>query len=280
MSDSQELVEYLGRLQRLTTHVDPTLRTDASHAIKRAALSLGALEEITRESLTRWARKSPADVYTLGLVVGLSQEKLKNLLKAEFGTSSWAKAVRADAATVISWMDDSFNLIELLHSQLFVNYTFADVLIARGTSRTAATSAGAAGKLIEDAVEGIVQDLGLPYRMRGRFVGRNRETGPADLVVPDFENAKITVACKGFDSTGSKLTAAVTEVEMMAGVRYADQYVFAVVDGIGWNSRRGDFRRMFALRESGRIDGLYTLNDLPAFEAAIEAASRRIGLLS
>ena len=112
-----------------------------------------------------------------------------------------------------------------------------DVLAARGTSRQVASSAGIAGRLIEDKVESIVRDLGLPYQMRGRFLGRNGNTGPADLAIPDFENALITVACKGFDSTGSKLTAAVTEVVAMADVAYSHQYVFAVVDGIGWLGR-------------------------------------------
>lgn len=273
------MLAYLARLQKLTAHVDPTIPTPASNEIKYAAMSLGALRVVDRASLTVWAQNNPKGVYTLGLVVGLSQEKLKNLVRAEFDTASWAKAAKDDAAALIAWLDDAFGVVESLNAQRYAPYTFADVLIARGTSRTAATSAGVAGKLIEDAVEDIVKGRSLPYAMRGRFTGRNGDTGPADLAIPNFPNAKITVACKGFDSTGSKLTAAVTEVEVMAQVRYADQYVFGVVDGIGWNSRRGDFRRMFALAESGRIDGLFTLADLPQFEAALVAAAQRIGLL-
>jgi len=274
------MLAYLARLQKLTQHVDPRTATPASDEIRHAALTLGAVDHpVTRQLLAEWAEKYPKDVYTLGLVVGLSQEKLKNLIRAEFDTMSWAKAAREQPAALIDWMDDSFDVVASLNAQRYADYTFADVLVARGTSRTAATSAGVAGKLIEDAVEEIVVRLGLPYKMRGRFTGRNGDTGPADLAIPDFPHAKITVACKGFDSTGSKLTAAVTEVEAMAQVRYADQYVFGIVDGIGWNSRRGDFRRMFALAEAGRIDGLYTLEDLPQFEVALVAAAQRTGFL-
>ena len=78
---------------------------------------------------------------------------------------------------------------------------------------------------------------------------------------------------------GSKLTAAVTEVTEMANVRYAHQYVLAVVDGIGWLNRLGDFRRMYALAESRRIDGLYALADLDRFRDDLEQAARRHGLL-
>lgn len=280
MPDSPEMQAYLARLRRITTHVDPTLDSEAATAIREAADSLDALPVADRRTLTDWVMSHPKDVYTLGLAVGLSQEKLKNLLRAEFNTSSWLKAGTNDPGAVVGWLDDEFGLLAALDAQRGRDYTFGDVLAARGTTRQTASSAGTAGLLIEDAVESIVRDLGLPYKMRGRFVGRNGETGPADLAIADFTSAMITVACKGFDSTGSKLTAAVMEVEAMAQVRFAHQYVFAVVDGIGWNSRRGDFRRMFALYESRKIDGLYALADLEEFRVDLERAARRAGLLA
>ena len=277
--DTGAMQAYLGRLRRLTTHVAVDESSEQADAIVAAGASLGELDEISVESLTRWVRARPADVYALGLSVGLSQEKLKNLLRVAFGTTSWVKAVAADARGVVVWLDEEFGLLETLEAQRHRTYTFGDVLAVRGTSRQTASRAGVAGKLIEDAVEQIVRDLGLPYEMRGRFVGRNGDTGPADLAVPGFDDALIAVACKGFDSTGSKLTAAVTEVMDMANVSFAHQYVLAVVDGIGWLSRQGDFRRMHALLEQHRIDGLYALADLDAFRADLHAAAVRHGLL-
>jgi hypothetical protein len=278
--DSPELLGYLGRLRRLTAHIDPLLSTPQGAAIREAGSSLDALPSIDLDSVTGWAASRPRDVNTLGLAVGLSQEKLKNLLKARFGTSSWTKAATDDPAGVVSWLNDEFALLAALVLQRNRAYDFGDILAARGTSRQTASSAGLAGRLVEDAVEGIVRDLGVPYELRGRFVGRHGETGPADIAIPSFSDALIAVACKGFDSTGSKLTAAVSEVAEMANVRYAQQYVFAVVDGIGWLGRMGDFRRMYALAESRRIDGLYALADLDRFRADLEAAAGRHGLLS
>ncbi len=277
--DSPELRAYLARLRRLTAHVNPTLASPQSQAIREAGSSLDALPHIDSDSVTAWVASRPRDVYALGLAVGLSQEKLKNLLKARFGTSSWVKVAADDPFALVSWLNDEFQLFDGLLVQRNRAYEFGDILAARAASRQTASSAGVAGRLIEDAVESIVRELGLPYEMRGRFVGRNGETGPADLVVPSFSAALIAVACKGFDSTGSKLTAAVSEVTEMANVRFAQQYVLAVVDGIGWLSRMGDFRRMYALAESRRIDGLYALADLDRFRADLLAASQRHGLL-
>jgi len=277
--ESAGLEDYLGRLRRLTEHVDPTAASPEADAIRGAGASLDRLPEVGEEILVEWVTVHPEAVNALGLAVGLSQEKLKNLLKVRFGSSSWARVAKGDPHGLVAWLVAEFDLVAALEQQRNRTYTFGDVLAARGTSRQTATSAGVAGRSIEDAVEQIVQDLGLPYAMRGRFVGRNGETGPADLAVPDFDNAVVAVACKGFDSTGSKLTAAVTEVTEMANVRYAHQYVLAVVDGIGWLNRLGDFRRMYALAESRRIDGLYALADLDRFRDDLEQAARRHGLL-
>ena len=278
--DAAGLEDYLGRLRRLTEHVDPTAASPDADALREAGASLDRLPEVGEEILVEWVTVHPEAVNALGLAVGLSQEKLKNLLKVRFGSSSWTRVAKGDPHGLVAWLVAEFDLLAALEQQRNRTYTFGDVLAARGTSRQTATSAGVAGRSIEDAVEQIVQELGLPYAMRGRFVGRNGETGPADLAVPDFENAVIAVACKGFDSTGSKLTAAVTEVTEMANVRYAHQYVLAVVDGIGWLNRLGDFRRMYALAESRRIDGLYALADLDRFRDDLEQAARRHGLLA
>jgi hypothetical protein len=83
---------------------------------------------------------------------------------------------------------------------------------------------------------------------------------------------------KGFDSTGSKLTDAVRELEEMAETRLPRQFVFAVVDGMGWLSRRADLRRIHALLESRAINGLYALASIDDFRDDLEAAALRLGI--
>lgn len=269
---------YLSRLQRLTEHVDPTLDSPQAAAIRAAGESLDALDPVTVETLTLWASERPKDVYSLGLACGLSQEKLRNLLRHRFGTSGWITLARTRPADLIQWLEDEFGLLGMVKGQQRRSYAFGDVLAARGTSRQTASSAGVAGRLIENRVERIVRELELPYEMRGRFTGRGGETAPADLVIPNGARALIVVACKGFDSTGSKLTAAVTEIADIANVRYANQFVMAVVDGIGWLSRRGDFRRLLEMAETRRIDGLYAMADMGTFRDDLAEAARRVGI--
>jgi DpnII restriction endonuclease len=116
--------------------------------------------------------------------------------------------------------------------------------------------------------------------MRGRFAGRGGNTAPFDLAIPENSNPPLIVgAAKGFNSTGSKLSDAVREIEELANVRLPRQFVFAFIDGIGWKRREADLRRIYNLWESQYIDGIYTLVHLERFKEDLRNAAVRHELL-
>ncbi|MGW0453600.1 hypothetical protein [Gordonia sputi] len=265
MSDAGEFDDYLSTLGRLTAHVDPTASTPDAEKIVDAVETLTEVLDTDLTGLAVWARDHADEDSILRLAVGLSQEKLRNNLRHEFGTSSWQKVARTQPYELVSWMDREFDLVRMLRVQMARTYTFADILVARSGTRATATRAGASGRRIEDEIEAIARDLGLPYVTRSRFSGRGGRDAPADLIVGHEGAADIVVAAKGFDSTGSKLTDAVREIEEMAEVRLPRQVVLAVIDGIGWKSRQSDLRRIHQLWADRQIDGMYTLATLDTF---------------
>lgn len=271
--------EYVATLGRLTAHVDPTATTSNAVSIKTAAASLASLPEITTDVLSEWITENPSAVYVLGLAVGLSHEKLKNTLRHHFGTSSWNLLAKSRPQDLISMMDQEYDLVRLLNVQRLRSYDFGDILTARAGTRATATRAGQSGRKVEDEIELIADSLGLKSAPRTRFVGRHGRDAPCDLAIPSANSAQIVVAAKGFDSTGSKLTDAVREIEEMAEVRQPRQFVMAVIDGIGWKSRAADLRRIYDLWATDQIDGMYTLATLDAFKADLETAARLRGLI-
>jgi hypothetical protein len=279
LPDIPTFAEYLASLGRLTAHADPTAVSPGVAEVKAAAASLAALDEITATSLATWAREHPTWINALGLSVGLSQEKLRNALKHHLGTSGWITLARERPGDLVTMLDKEFDLVRLVEVQRNRQYDFGDVLVARGGTRQTATAAGASGRKVEDEIEAIARDLGLPCQTRTRFTGRNNRTAACDLVIPSADSAEIAVAAKGFDSTGSKLTDAVREIEEMADVRQARQFIMAVIDGIGWKSRVNDLRRIYALWERHQIDGMYTLATLDRFRDDLQHAARLHGLL-
>lgn len=177
-------------------------------------------------------------------------------------------------------LDEGFGLIDEVVSQRRRHWSFADVLLERFSSRRRAGRAVGRGRQVEDQVEAIVTELGLPHAMRERFVGRNGRDAHCELAIPEAgDGAAIVCAVKGFDSTGSKLTAAVTEIKQMADVRLPRQYVLAVIDGIGWLNRQSDLRRIHQLWQERGIDGVFTLSMLDDFRAELKDAASRLGLL-
>lgn len=235
----------------------------------------------TRESLERFVAEQPDSVPLLASCVGLTQEQLKNQLSHRLGSAGWTTLARSRARELIELLDGEFQLVSRLTEQLQRQWSFEDVLLERYLwSRRTARRAVGQGRSVEDAVEEMVRTLGIAYRLRTQFKGRNA-TAPCDLAIPDGgDAAQIVVAMKGYNSTGSKLSDAVREVEAMAAARKPSQYVFAIVDGIGWRNRKADLRRLYALVDQDRreIDGLYTLAHLDRFEADLKAAVHRLNL--
>jgi hypothetical protein len=271
---------YLASLSQLDKPFDPTIPTAESEEIRATASHLAGLATVNRDVLATFIQDQPGAVPILGLAVGLTRERLKNVLKHYLGSSGWPSLARKRPGDVIAMLDEEYNLVRLVDEQRSRNYDFGDVLIARAGTRRTAAAAGVTGRRVEDEIEAVAASLGLPYQTRTRFQGRGNQTGPCDLAIPiGGADAKIVVAAKGFDSTGSKLTDAVREIEEMANVRLPTQFVMAAVDGIGWKSRAADLRRIYNLRNADSIDGLYTLSSLGDFRADLESAARRLGLL-
>lgn len=279
MSDIISFEDYLASLRPLSEHADPTVVTKDGEKIKKAAESLEGLDELTVSSLAQWVSEHPDWVPALGLAVGLTQERLKNNLVNKFGTAGWQTLARTQSEDLIKYFDSKFNLINLLHDQLYETYSFGDVLVARGGTRLIAKRAGVSGRKLEDEIEAIARELGLACETRTRFEGRNHRTAPCDLVIPNAQNAEIAIAAKVFDSTGSKLTDAVREVEDMGNVRRPHQFIIAIIDGIGWKSRRADLQRIHQLWVDRQIDGMYSLASFDAFREHLRKAARLRGLI-
>lgn len=272
----QQFVADLSDLGRVTRE-DPAMQEH----IERIVQALQQVGLITRTSLAQFIRQEPESVPLLATCSGLGQEQLINQMKRLLGTSGWVTLARTDPDRLISVLDDEFDIVAKVNDQLSKDWTFSDVLLERHLwSRKRAASAIGQGRNVEDEVEKVVQRLALKYTMRTQFVGRGNQTAPCDLAILDANDQPVIVlGAKGFNSTGSKLSDAVREIEQMANVRRPTQFVYALIDGIGWLNRQADLKRIYDLWADGSIDGMYTLNHLPTFEADLIVAAQQKGLL-
>jgi hypothetical protein len=273
----RQYAEQLAAIANPVARVDPVVEA----LIRRMVAELEHLDEITRDSLAQLIAGEPGYVPLLGSVVGLSQERLKRQLEAQTGSAAWIQRSRTEPLVIVDLLDAQFGLVNQLAQAMGRTYTLADILIARAARGAGASGAIDAGRQLEDTVEGVLQELNLPYQARTRYEGTARQTGPADFAVPAGGAAcRIAIGVKGFDSTGSKLTAAYDEVRRMADVRRPDQYIFAIVDGVGWRGRMGDLGRLVEMVRNREIDGMFTLAEFDVFRSALRDAAVRVGLLT
>lgn len=272
--------DYLDSLGPIVPPVDLLADTDESEVLRGLADELATISPLGIDSIAAWISGRSVAVRFLGLAVGLGQERLKNICKHNFGTAGFSAIASKFSHDFVLLLDGQYRLVEALEQQRTKAYTFGDVMVARAGSRGTASRAGQAGRILEDQLEAIADELGLRYLTRGRFSGRGGETAPFDLAIIDKDDeVVIAVAAKGFDSTGSKLTDAVREIEQMVNVHTPSQYLFAAVDGIGWKMRQSDLRRIHSLWTSKQIQGVFSVNTLDEFRTALSSAASRLDLL-
>lgn len=246
---------------------------------QRTTAIVAGLSPLDRARLAQAVAGDPDIAPVLAATVGLSQERFKTWLQWRFQTTGWVTLARKRSSEIIDALDDDLGLLAALEGQSARQWTWADVLARVMSGRQQAGGWVQQGRDLEDAVEESVKALGVPYETRTRFIGKAGRTAPADFVIPSGSDALIAVAVKGFDSTGSKLTAATREIEEMVEIKTPEQYIFAVVDGQGWVRRRGDLRRIHELWSKRLIQGLYPRGQLDVFEKALERAAKRVEVL-
>ncbi|KGP75245.1 hypothetical protein JT05_11710 [Desulfosporosinus sp. Tol-M] len=276
-------LQYDQFIESLSNLHDITAREDAEmlQVVKKTVVELRKVGTITRKSLAVFIQDNPQAVPIIATSAGLGQEQLKNQLRRLMGTTGWVTLARNNSTQLIEVLDQEFDLVNHLTKDINKTWALEDVLLERHlwSHRPGAQSVGQ-GRKVENEVEEIAKKLDLPYTMRTQFEGRSGETAPCDLAIPNGSDALIVVAMKGFNSTGSKLSDAVKEIEKMARVKYAKQFVFVVIDGIGWLSRQADLKRIFELWQKREIDGLYSLKYLDQFSIDLRDAAVRLSLLS
>ena len=272
----EEFVQSLGPL-REPAPVEEVLTEGERSAVEE----LQRLPQVDPQNLAALISRYPEALPLLASCVGLSQEQLKGEMRYRLGTAGLKTLARDRSEEVIRTLDDAFSLVEAVDAQIAKDWTFADVLAERRLwSGRRASSSIATGRSVEDAAEEVIERLGVRYEMRTTFEGQGGRREPCDFAIPaGGAEAAVVGAAKGFDSTGSKLTDAVREVEAVANARLPGQFVVAIVDGIGWLRRQADLRKIYDLYLGGRIDGLYTLEQIDRFGADLERAVRSRDLI-
>lgn len=272
--------EILAALRPIVPPTDLLAESETQESVRKISAELAGLSTITVEALETWVDGRADAIRVLGLAVGLGQERLKMWGKHNFGTMGFSVLAKEHCRETIELLESEHNLLHAIEQGRHQQYSYSDILVTRAASKATAKRASSAGRSLEDLLEAAAAEAGLKYSTRDRFTGIGGRTAPYDLAILDQNgDPVIVVGAKAFDSTGSKLSDALREIEEMAQTRLPRQYVFAAIDGIGWKGRESDLKKIHQLWVDQRIDGIYSASTMGDFKDRLIDAGKRLGLL-
>ena len=220
-------------------------------------------QPVSAVDLEQEFRTNPVFLDICRLFIGRAQEPVAHEICRHLGRSSgnWGdlkKAARKDPGTMARVMT-ALEVPGLIADQVNRVWRADEVLVERyQLTRGRAMSGQSRGRSLENDVDRVLAELGIPCEKRKTFTGREGKQAKCDFAVPSKNHPKVVIESKGFEATGSKLTDFLGDVLKIGEAKAYHMYFFVVTDGRGWHNRESDLKRLIGFHHDGLIDMIYT----------------------
>ncbi len=194
------------------------------------------------------------------LFLGLSKDSMEAELKRLLPKGgSGLKRFRAEPEIYIDALEE-LGLSTAMAAAVNTTPIWSDVLVERLRSgRGSAISGQKRGRGLEDFTEAFVKDVfGNSYEVRCTFTGSDGKTAKCDFAIPGRDRPLIVIESKGYAATGSKMSDIIGDLDAIIEAKRHDTSLLFVTDGITWNARRSDLKKIIDRQNRGEIARLYT----------------------
>jgi hypothetical protein len=194
------------------------------------------------------------------LFLALSKDNMEAALRRELGEGGIGKKrYLADPDAYLSALE-RMELPEAMTSAVNRQPVWSDVLVERLRSgRGSAISGQKRGRGLEDFVEALVKEVfGSGYETRCTFTGADNKSAKCDFAVPDRHRPRIVIEAKGYGATGSKMSDIIGDLDAIIAAKRHDTVFLFVTDGMSWNSRLSDLKKIVERQNQGKIARIYT----------------------
>lgn len=156
----------------------------------------------------------------------------------------------------------TLGIIAAIKGQVGRPTAWTDVLIERLKSgRGSAIKGQTRAKFLEDFTEGLVRTVFGKgnYHMRCQFVGRTGTSKEkTDFAIPSKADPRILIEAKAYGATGSKQTDVLGDINRIIAEKRHDTSLLLVTDGVTWQARANDLRKLLRMQNEGYIHKIYT----------------------
>lgn len=206
------------------------------------------------------------------LFLALSKDEFTAALKGAVG--SGAAGITRYRANKTEFIDAlvRLGLLEAVALHTSRRPKWSDVLVERLRSgRGSAISGQKRGRGVEDFAEGVVKAVfGSEYDKRCTFAGARGKLAKCDFAIPSKTNPQIVIEAKGYAATGSKMTDVIGDIDKIIAAKRADTAFLFFTDGLTWNQRRNDLRKIVGYQNAGDITRIYTSSMAEQFRTDLQ----------
>jgi hypothetical protein len=206
------------------------------------------------------------------LFLALSKDEFTAALKGALGgTASGITRYKADKLEFIDALV-RLGLLEAIALHMGRKPQWSDTLVERLRSgRGSAISGQKRGRGVEDFAENVVKVVfGAAYEKRCTFTGTRGKTAKCDFAIPSKANPRILIEAKGYGATGSKMTDVIGDIGKIIEAKRADTAFLFFTDGLTWNQRKNDLRKIVDFQNAGDITRIYTSSMADQFQEDLE----------
>jgi hypothetical protein len=209
------------------------------------------------------------------LFLALSKDQFEGLLPGQLGI----KRYMADKAGFSEKLV-SLGLLEAMRSEINRPSKWSDVLVERLRSgRGSAVSGQRRGRQLEDFAENIVEGVfGRHYDARCTFLGQRKAEAKCDFAIPSKLAPRILIEVKAYAATGSKMTDVIGDIEQIIKAKRSDTAFLLLTDGVTWQQRKSDLRKIVGFQNEGNITRIYTYAMGQQLEADLRQLKEECGL--
>lgn len=190
-----------------------------------------------------------------------SKDEFNTFLKGELGSSSSiGKGVfRKNPDQFVNKLQE-LGIFDLISEYSSKTYSWVDLLEERlKMGRGSAIKGQNRGRALEGFVENIVRSIFNEFDVRCSFQGKvNTTKAKADFAIPNKSNPHIILEAKAYGATGSKQTDVLGDISKITEALRSDMTFLLVTDGLTWNERKSDLKKLVELQNEGYIYRIYT----------------------
>ncbi|PJI45502.1 MAG: hypothetical protein CTR54_06030 [Rhizobium sp.] len=211
----------------------------------------------------------------------LSKDSMETELRGRLGAGGiGARRYAADPQNFLSVLE-SMGVLDAMTTTINYQPVWSDILVERlRAGRGSAIQGQRRGRGLEDFAEALVAAVfgERGYETRCTFTGADGTTAKCDIAIPDRHRPRILIESKAYGATGSKMTDIIGDLDAIIAAKRHDTPLLFLTDGLTWNARLSDLRKIVQRQNHGKITRIYTTKMRDQFLADLQTLKSEFGI--